>query len=342
MQNSDILKIYFFDNIKNGLENFESSTLRKNLKASLELNDFHYLTNAIDERIKTVAYINFNDVNKFNYFKGKDFKKISFAFYSESEGDTKLLSINKGSEPNYVLKDNQIKILSQYDLIFVPSIVAKEILQANNVATNIEVLLPPIKKTKFDIRDSEISKLVYIYFHIEENSNYVYIILDGKDEEAAKKVVEFAKIFSQLKIIVIVPGLNKKEAKPVRKYFKRWGQNVYITPVLSEDIYTSLVYNANAFLLFNTLYNSSIALLESYICGVPVFSLKTSAFKDILIDKENSYVYNDFESLIDGFNSFLAGNLPSLKENQKAFMKANDIKSIGRKFIKHYKEYFGD
>ena len=109
MQNSDILNIYFYDNIKNDLDNFESSCLRKNLKASLELNDYRYLTNAIDERIEAVCYLltnaiderieavcylNFNDVNRFNYFKGKDFKKITFAFYSEFENDFKILSIN--------------------------------------------------------------------------------------------------------------------------------------------------------------------------------------------------------------------------------------------------------
>ena len=56
MQNPNILNIYFYDNIKNDLYNFESSSLRKNLKASLELNDYRYLTNAIDERIEAVLY----------------------------------------------------------------------------------------------------------------------------------------------------------------------------------------------------------------------------------------------------------------------------------------------
>ena len=82
MQNSTIFDIYFYDNIKDDLKNFESSTLRKNLKASLELNNVRYLTNPIDENIEVVAYLNYNDLNRFNYFKGKDFKKITFAFFS--------------------------------------------------------------------------------------------------------------------------------------------------------------------------------------------------------------------------------------------------------------------
>ena len=61
-----------------------------------------------------------------------------------------------------------------------------------------------------------------------------------------------------------------------------------------------------------------------------------------LIDKENSCVYNDFDAFINGFNDFLAGKLPDLKDNQKTFMKTNDIKRIGKKFIDYYREYFGE
>ena len=208
--------------------------------------------------------------------------------------------------------------------------------------SNIEVLLPPIKRTKFELKDSELSKLIYIYFHIEENSKYVYTVLDSKDEQAAKRIIELARIFSNIKFIVIIPDYHTKEAKAVNKYFKRCGQNLFVSSILSEDIYDSLVYNASAFILLNSLYTASVELLEAYTCGVPVLSLSSSAFKDILIDKENSCVYNDFDAFINGFNDFLAGKLPDLKDNQKTFMKTNDIKRIGKKFIDYYREYFGE
>ena len=344
MQNSDILNIYFYDNIKNDLDNFESSCLRKNLKASLELNDYRYLTNAIDERIEAVCYLNFNDVNRFNYFKGKDFKKITFAFYSEFENDFKILSINKDKSKNtlYQFKECYVKTLSEFDLIFTPSQEAKKLLLDNGVKANIEVLLPPIKRTKFELKDSDVSKLVYIYFHIEENSKYVYTVLDSKDEKAAERIIELARIFNNVKFIVIIPGYHKKEAKPVNKYFKRCSQNLFVCPILSEDIYDSLVYNASAFILLNSLYTGSFELLEAYTCLVPTLALSSSAFKDILIDKENSCVYNDFDTFINGFNEFLVDKLPNLKANQRSFMKANDIKQVGRKFIDYYKKYFGD
>lgn len=342
MQNPNILNIYFYDNIKNDLYNFESSSLRKNLKASLELNDYRYLTNAIDERIEAVCYINFNDVNKFNYFRGKDFKKITFAFYSDFENDFKVLSFSKDKNKKYQIKESYLKTFSEYDLIFVPSEEAKSLLKENKVESNIEVLLPPIKRTKFELKDSELSKLIYIYFHIEENSKYVYTFLDSKDEQAAKRIIELARIFSNIKFIVIIPDYHTKEAKVVSKYFKRCGQNLFVSGILSEDIYDSLVYNASAFILLNSLYTASVELLEAYTCGVPVLSLSSSAFKDILIDKENSCVYNDFDAFINGFNDFLAGKLPDLKDYQKTFMKTNDIKKIGKKFIDYYREYFGE
>lgn len=342
MQKPNILNIYFYDNIKNDINNFESSRLRKNLKASLELNNYRYLTNAIDERIETVFYVNFSDLNKFNYFRGKDFKKVTFAFYGEFENDLKILSFDKTLKDQCNIKESFTKTLSNYDLVIVPSLEAKQLLIDNGVTTNIEVLLPPIKRTKFELKDSELSKLIYIYFHIEENSKYAYTVLDSKDENAAKRVIELARIFSNMKFIVIIPGYQKKESRIVSKYFKRCAQNVFVCDILSEDIYDSLVYNASAFILLNSLYTASTELLEAYTCGVPVHSLSTSAFKDILIDKENSCVYNDFDAFINGFNDFLAGKLPDLKDYQKTFMKTNDIKKIGKKFIDYYREYFGE
>lgn len=345
MQNDNILNIYFYDNIKDDLRSFESSALRKNIKASLEINDYRYLTNAIDENIEQVAYINFNDLNKFNFFKGKDFKKISFACYAEFENDTKVFNLLKHKNflgLNYQIKDTTIKTLNGFDLIFVPSISIKNILIERGLKTNCEVLFPPIKRTKFELKNKETQKLAYIYFHIEENSKYVYTILDNCDNEAAERIVTFAKIFSNIKVIVLIPRFQNKEAKAVKKYFKRFAQNIYPCDILSEDIYASLVYNAFAYLNLNSLYTGSLSVLEAFSCGVNVFSLIDNSFPDILIDKLNCYVYNDFDTLINGFNDFMAGQLPSLSENAKQFMKENDIKHVGAKFIKIYKEYFGE
>lgn len=340
MQNPNILDIYFYDNIKNDADNFCSSNLRKNIKSSLELNEYRYLTNAIDERIKTVCYLNFNDLNKFNYFKKKTVKKIGFAFYSEFESDFKLFNLTKNKTLS--IKEGDIKTLNGYNLLFVPSEEAKETLMKNGVKTNIETLLPPVRKTKFELKGTEFLKLVYIYFHFEENSEYIYTILDNKDGDAAKRVIEFAKIYSNLKIIVIIPNFRKREAKAVNKYFKRTAQNIYVSGILSDDIYTSLVYNAKAFCLFNTTLSACINLLEAYTTQTPVFALKDSAFSDILIDKENSYVYNDFDTFINEFNNFLVSKTPSLKENQKEFMKEHDIKKSGKRFIEIYNKYFGE
>ena len=176
MQNSDILNIYFYDNIKNDLDNFESSCLRKNLKASLELNDYRYLTNAIDERIEAVCYLNFNDVNRFNYFKGKDFKKITFAFYSEFENDFKILSINKDKSKNtlYQFKESYVKTLSEFDLIFTPSQEAKKLLLDNGVKANIEVL--PIAVTGVAIAVADKPEGVAQTFKVSLTGNMPQVI----------------------------------------------------------------------------------------------------------------------------------------------------------------------
>ena len=92
MQNSSFLKIFFFDTGKENLDNFECSSMRRNLKASIELNGASYITNPIDERIKSVLFINYKDINKFTYFKDKEYKKITLAFFAENDTNAKILS----------------------------------------------------------------------------------------------------------------------------------------------------------------------------------------------------------------------------------------------------------
>ena len=119
-----------------------------------------------------------------------------------------------------------------------------------------------------------------------------YLILYTISENVVKKtarVVEFARIFSNLKIIVVIPGLKTKEARAVNKYFRKTAQNVYTCPVLSEDIYASLVYNAFAYINVNTLYTGAFALFEAFNCGVNCFTLKENSFKSL---QRNTNLYN--------------------------------------------------
>ena len=342
MQNSSFLKIFFFDTGKENLDNFECSSMRRNLKASIELNGASYITNPIDERIKSVLFINYKDINKFTYFKDKEYKKITLAFFAENDTNAKILSkfkiIGNSNDTVFTIGESDKKILNQYDEIIVPSEEAKNYLLNHDITASIDVLYPVIKRTKYELEDKESKKLVYVYFRMNSSTKYFYTILDYTDEDAADKILELAKIYPQYKFIVIVHNLNKKSSKRVYKKFKKHPGNIIVTNIVPEDIYSSIVYNSLGYLLFNSSYGSTIELMEAYSVGKPVLALKSSSFKDILIDNETAYVYNNFVSLVNGFNEFISGNLPSIKEKQIEFSLKHSIMNLGQEFIKIYKK----
>ena len=320
MQNSSFLKIFFFDTGKENLDNFECSSMRRNLKASIELNGASYITNPIDERIKSVLFINYKDINKFTYFKDKEYKKITLAFFAENDTNAKILSkfkiIGESNDTVFTIGESDKKILNQYDEIIVPTEEAKKYLLNHDITASIDVLYPVIKRTKYELEDKENKKLVYVYFRMNSSTKYFYTILDYTDEDAADKILELAKIYPQYKH----PG------------------NIIVTNIVPEDIYSSIVYNSLGYLLFNSSYGSTIELMEAYSAGKPVLALKSSSFKDILIDNETAYVYNNFVSFVNGFNEFISGNLPSIKEKQIQFSLKHSIMNLGQEFIKIYKK----
>ena len=339
MQKFNILDVYFYNDKRSNENFFESAYMRRNLKAALEINDLRYITSPIDENIKLIQYTDFNDFNKFNFFKNKKFLKAITLFYSEYDLYGKALKrVKEDGEIKYKIKEADKKTLNQFDLIFVPSLKAKELAIKEGLDTKIKVLPPLIKLSRFELENRETSKLIYIYFHLTEETEFFYTILDYTDVEAADRIIELANCFKDYKFIIIAHGFKNKDSKKIAKKFKKHASNIIVSDFLENDTYCSIVYNAKAYFSLNSSYGGSLETIEAYSLGKPVLALKSSGFEDILIDKETAYVYNDFASFIDGFNLFLAGGLPNLKDKEIEFSKNFAIKKVGQVLIKAYLE----
>ncbi len=313
--------------------------MRRNLKASLELNDYRYISNPIDENIRVVWFINYEEFNKFSYFKEKKFITATSLFFADSEEKGKLLYKIKDKETGkeyFDIKLNSIKQINEYDYVFVPCEEAKKFLISRGIASKILTMDIPLKQTKLDIKGTQNSKLVYIYFHLEENTKYFYTLLDADDFEAAKRIREFAETFNDYKIIVVSKDILKN--RMMKKIFKKSPTNLVFTNIVGEDIYASLVYNSCGYLALSSYYGQTIELSEAMCIGKPIFALSTNSFKDILIDKETAYVYNNFAQLIDGVTAFNSNKLPSIKDKQIEFSKKNSVKVVGKEIIDLYKK----
>ena len=340
MQNQVKIDVYLFSKERNYFANVEEARLRRNLKNGLELNNVKYINSPIDENIKIVHFLNFEDYNKFNYFKNKTIIKAVSVLSTESDSKGRLFNRIKNKESKdfeYHISKKDLNILNSFDYVLAPSEEAKKLLLDEGVISKVEVLNPSVKLSKLKLDQTEIANIVYIYFHFEENSKYFLIPLDYTDIEAAKKILNLASIFKNYRFIVYSQDLNLKEAKSVKKIFKKHPWNIIIANNLEEDVYYSMLYRSSGVILLNEVPLFLLELMEAFAAKKPVLALKNSVFQDMAIDKINSHVYNDFASLIKGINELILGELVDLSTNEYKFASENRIQVVGEKLAELYK-----
>lgn len=339
MQNQLKIDVFLFSKERNYFANVEEAKLRRNLKNALELNDVKYINNPIDDNIKIVHFLNYEDFNSFNYFKNKKFIKVVSVLSTEGDKKGRILHRIKNKETKqfeYHILKRDLDILNSFDYVIVPSNNAKLMLESEGVTTKIEILNPAVKLSKVRLEETGIANIAYIYFHLEEGSKFFFVPLDYTDEEAALKVLQLAKVFSNYRFIVYSQELSLKEAKSVKKIFKKHPRNIILASNLEEDVYYSTLYRSSGVILVNETPLFLLEMMEAFACKKPVLALKNSVFEDVAIDKINSHVYNDFASLIKGINELVSGEMIDLSKKEYEFAVNNRIQVIGEKLIKIY------
>lgn len=341
MQNPNKIDVFLYSSKPQAFSRNDDAKLRRFYKNALELNNIKYIQNPIDDNIKIVHFVKLEDYRKFNSFKNKKFIKIVNVFISDKDNGKGIVSKVKNKETklieNHILK-KEVDLLNEFDAIITPTELTKKFLLDEGVKTDIEVLNPPVKLTKVDLELSEIANIAYIYFHLEENAKFFLVLLDHKDKEAAEKVQILASIYKDYHFLVCTGDLNSKNGKEVRKVFKRHPSNIVIATNVAEDVYYSALYRSEGVILLNSAPYYSLEIMEILASKKHLLTLETSVIQDMIIDKINGHVYNDFASLIKGIDDLSKGKLPDLRQNGYEFAIKNRIQAIGEKLVAIYRK----
>jgi len=314
--------------------NFEKTRLRKNLKGSLELNNFPYLISFYDEGYTIAHFVCLAEYKKYRSSINEGVKVVLSVLYAEEDCEGRIFS--RQNENNYVIEKSYIELINEVDLVLVPSNEAKVLLEKFGVKKTIKILSPSVNVTKFSIANTYVKNIAYRYLKCPEDMQFIISIFDHQDIEAAKKIRLLAEHFPKLKFIgvyhcgMVPPKLKKIIKKPL--------SNLIFTQPLDEDIYVSLAYNAKAYLFLGSSPGNVIECYEAMASETQIIALKSSIFTDIIIDKENGYVYNDFASLEDGLRDFVTNKLESTIEREKEIAKNNSLKVVGEKLIQIYND----
>ncbi len=341
MQNPNKIDVFLYSSKPQVFSSHDDAKLRRFYKNGLELNNIRYITNPIDDNIKIVHFVNLEDYKKFNSFRNKKFIKIVNVFSNDKDNGKGIISKIRNKETKKVehhIQKKEVDLLNEFDAVIAPTPLTRKFLIDEGVTTKVEVLNPPVKLTKVDLESSEIANIAYIYFHLSESTKFLLVLLDHQDEEAAERIQTLASIYKDYHFLVCTGDINSKSGKAVRKVFKRHPSNVIIASNVAEDVYYSALYRCEAVILMNNLPYYSLEVMETLASKKHLLALQTSVIEDMIIDKINGHVYNDFASLIQGVDELNKGKLPDLRKNGYEFAYNNRIQAIGEKLVEIYRK----
>lgn len=318
--------------LSNEKNNFEVSRLRKDLKGALELNDYPYSVNVYDESYTIAHFLSIDDFKKIKSETPKGTKFVLSLIYCEEDYEGKILKLNH--EKNYNISKFDVETINKSDLILIPSIKIKQQLILSGVTKPIEVLPPGINVSKYSIKNTYIRNIAYRYLKCSEEYSFVTTILNYEDIEAFNRVIKIASKFPKIKFVALFD--KKYIGREIKKVIKKVPGNLEIAGVLDENIYLSLVFNSKAYLFINSNPGNVFQCYEAMASETQILALNSSVYPDIVIDKENGYVYNDFDSLMDGFSKLINGELTSTTSKGKEFANSNSLKEVGKKLIEIY------
>lgn len=332
MQESNKIDVFIFSSKDFKSDSFDSDKIRRDIKSSLELNEIKYIKNPIDENIKIVHFVTFDDINKYNYFRNKEIKKVLSLFDREANVKNRLFCLEKykDKETFHIAKRN-VDILNKLDLLLVPSNDAKNLLVNEGITTRIEVILPLVRLAKTNLEGTELKDVAFRYFHFEKSTDYIVVFLDTSSEQSAKNILTLANEFPGLRFIVFYVNLRDRNQKAMKKIFKKHPWNITICSSVEEDIYYSSLYNAKGVIIANNFPLFSSEIIDTFAMKKPLLALKDGVFSDIAIDKVNSHVYNDFASLEDGLRKLSEDALENYSESEYNFAKECRVQLAGKK-----------
>lgn len=334
--------IYFEPSSK--FDNFESTRVRKSLKSSLEKNEEIYVTSFLNKSYDIAHFVSIKEFKR-NVKKLKsDSKKVISVLSSEEDLNGKIIKRKFKDEDCLIsISKRNVKTLNRLDCVFVPSLDAKEFLIKNGITTRIEPFLIPLRKEKYDLNESTLKDAIYSYLQINHDTKIVVLTIDGDDYKAFEKIDFLLESFTDLLFIVICQkNFGFIDTIRLQNSINLKSKNLILTKPLNEELYCSLLYNALIYINLSSSYGNDQEMLEAMASKTQVLALKSSVFKDIAIDKQNSYLYNDIKSLKEGISLYLKGLLSPTTEQGYEFVKSADVKEQGKKLISIYKDLLGE
>lgn len=247
---------------------FEATRLRKTIKGALEITDIQHTSNMFDE-FDIAHFMSINDEAKINECKEKNIPVVFSAMYCENDPSAKIISVDRKN--NRKLKEKAVRVLNNVDLVLVPSERAKKFLIEQGICSKIEVLIPGVNISRFELLHEEERELCYRYFGIKRDKKIIVTVGDYENKKQIDDIIDLSRRCTNFIFIFI--GIAKRKTflkAKIRKLLKLASKNLIFSPIVRDDIYRSLLVEASCFLYLDDNKFDSMTIYESMAARTPV------------------------------------------------------------------------
>ena len=311
-------------------DNFEGTRMRKTIKGALELIDVQYTSNIYDD-YDVAHFMSPNDEIKLSILAERGIPVVVSALYGEDDPESRfLVHKSKDGKRTTSLKTKALRVLNKATLVLVPTESAKRFLIESGVTKPIEVCVPGVNLARFNFSRDDEKQLFYRYFREDKNKRIVLAVGEySNNMEGIHAFINVAQKRSDTVFYYVGSESRDVNIGRAKKIINSAPKNVHFTGILPDDIYRSLLLNADVFMLPGYNLAGFISVQEAMAANCQLIVRKSSMFPDFLRNEDTAYVAEFSETLTSLCLDYLDGKIQPTTQSAYDKISSYSLKNYG-------------
>ena len=328
--------VYFRPGLKH--DNFEGARMRKTIKGALEIADIQYTSDIYDD-YDIAHFMSPDDDLKLSIVHERGIPVVVSALYGEDDPTSRfLIHKNKDGKRTTVLKPKALRMLNKATLVLVPTENAKELLKELGVTSPIEICIPGVNMARFNFSREDEKELFYRYFREDKNKKIVMALGEYTNNmEGIHAFINAAQKRDDTVFYYVACENRDVKLGRAKKIIKTAPRNVHFVGILPDDIYRSLLLNADVFMLPGYNLAGLISVEEAMAANCQLIVRKSSIFEDFLRNEETAYVAEFSETLTSLCLDYLNNEIQPTIKTAYNVVSTYTLKSFGERLVNLYR-----
>ena len=333
--------VYFQPSPKH--DNFEGARMRKTIKGALEVTGYSYTSNLYDD-YEIAHFMSPDDESKLNIALERKVPVVVSALFGEDDPTTRFLNHKYKNDKLIVsLKQKALRLLNKATLVLVPCESAKELLIKSGVTRPIEIIVPGVNLARFNFSREDEKELFYRYFREDKNKKLVLAMGEYTNNmEGINSLINAAKKREDAVFYYIGCETFAANYGKCKRIIKSAPKNVHFKSILPDDIYRSMLLNADVFMLPGYQLSGVISIEEAMAANCQLIVRKSAVFPEFLKNEKTAYIAEFSETLTSLCLDYLDAKIKPTNEEAYQKISSYNLENFGQQLIKIYSSLLAD